>query len=146
MTNQEVKDYLMRYREAVKRAAAASERINELRAMAERITPKYGGSGSGQHLAADKLGEAVARLVDASEKVCADVREMEETEQEIMRVINAVNDLSCRMLLYERYICGHTWEQIAVNMHYSYRGITKMHGRALLAAKECIEVPTENVI
>lgn len=134
------KEYLMQYRDAVRRASAAQDHLTELRAMAERITPNYGASGSAQ--SSDKLGKAVACIVDAEARVDAEIELLIATEREIERTINAVGDSTLRTLLYERYINGKTWEQIAVDMHYSYRGVTKMHGRALLAVKECIEVPT----
>lgn len=34
-------------------------------------------------------------------------------------------------VLYARYINAGSWEQIAVDMHYSWKGIFKLHGRAL---------------
>lgn len=43
------KEYLMQYRDAVRRASAAQDHLTELRAMAERITPNYGSSGGGSH-------------------------------------------------------------------------------------------------
>lgn len=136
------KEYLMQYRDAVRRASAAQDHLTELREMAERITPNYGGSGGGTHQIGDKLGAAVARLVDAESRVSDELELLEATEREVIGTIDKITDGTLHTLLYERYINGKTWEQIAVDMHYSYRGVTKMHGRALLAVKECIEVPT----
>lgn len=134
------KEYLQQYRDAVRRAKAAMDHLDELRAMAERITPNYSGGGGG-HQTGDRLGAAVARIVDAEAKVDAEIELMTATAREIRKTIEAVPE-PYRTLLYERYINGKAWEQVAVDMHYSYRGVTKMHGRALQAVKECIEVPT----
>lgn len=141
MTSQEVKEYLMQYRDVVRQASAAQDHLTELKAMAERITPNYGGCGSGNAQIGDRLGEAVAKIVDAEAKLDAEIELLIATEREIERAIKSVEE-PYRTLLYERYINGKTWEQLAVDMHYSYRGITKMHGRALIVIKECIEVPT----
>lgn len=136
------KEYLQQYREAAKRARAALDHLDELRSMATRITPNYGGEGGGTHQTGDKLGAAVARIIDAENRVSDELEMLEAIEHEVLNTILRVKDATLSTLLYERYINGKTWEQIAVDMHYSYRGVTKMHGRALLAVKECIEVPT----
>lgn len=142
MTTKESKDYLMQYRASVRRAKSALDHLEELRTMATRITPNYGGEGGGSHQTGDKLGAAVARIIDAENRVIDELEMLEAIEHEVLNTILRVKDATLSTLLYERYINGKTWEQIAVDMHYSYRGVTKMHGRALLAVKECIEVPT----
>lgn len=135
------KDYLKQYRAAISRVNAAQEHLTELRAMAERITPNYDGSGGGNHAAGDRLGAAVARIVDAEEKVDAEIELLIATEQEIMQTIDRTDE-PYRTLLFERYINGKTWEQIAVALNYSYRQTTRMHGAALIAVKHVLECPT----
>ena len=139
MTTKEVKDYLMQYRNAVKRAAAATDHIMELRAMAERITPQYsvGGCG-GSHSTGDKLGAAVARVVDAENRVSDELEMLEATEREVVSTISAVQDATLSTLLYERYVNGKTWEQIAVKMNYTYRRVTQLHGAALILVEQII--------
>lgn len=127
------KEYLMQYREAMRRTQAITEHLAELRAVCEPLRTE-----DGHRVALDK---AVADLVDTEAKTAAEVDRLTALEAEIVGAIDRVQE-PYRTLLYERYINGKTWEQVAVDMHYSYRGVTKMHGRALQALKECIEVPT----
>lgn len=127
------KEYLQQYSDAMRRTRAISDHIAELRAMCEQLRTEDG------HRVA--LDAAVAELVDTEQRVSAEVAQLCKLETEIACTIDRMPE-PYRTLLYERYINGKTWEQIAVDMHYSYRGVTKMHGRALLAVKECIEVPT----
>lgn len=136
------KEYLLQYRDAVRRATAAQDHLDELRAMAERITPNYGGSGGGTHQTGDKLGAAVARLVDAESRVSDELELLEATEREVIGTIDKITDGTLHTLLYERYINGKTWEQIAVALNYSYRQTTRMHGAALIAVKHVLECPT----
>lgn len=136
------KEYLLQYRDAVRRATAAQDHLDELRAMAERITPNYGGSGGGTHQTGDKLGAAVARLVDAESRVSDELEMLEATEREVIGTIDKITDGTLHTLLYERYINGKTWEQIAVALNYSYRQTTRMHGAALIAVKHVLECPT----
>lgn len=140
------KEYLQQYRNAVRKVSAAQDHLDELRAMATRITPNYGAEGGGTHQTGDKLGAAVARIMDAESRVSDELELLEATEREVIRTINDVQDGTLSTLLYERYINGKTWEQIAVCMNYSYRQITRMHGAALIAVKYVLECPTEKML
>ena len=132
------KEYLQQYRDAVRRAKAAMDHLDELRAMAERITPNYGSSGGGGKQTGDRLGAAVARIVDAEARVDAEIELLTATAREVRTTIEAVPE-PYRTLLYERYINGKTWEQIAVIMNYSWRQTVRLHGIALNAVKDVIE-------
>lgn len=134
------KEYLLQYRDAVRRATAAQDHLDELRAMAERITPNYGSSGGGGHQTGDRLGAAVARLVDAESRVSDELELLEATKRDVISTIGKITDGTLHTLLYERYINGKTWEQIAVVMNYSYQHIVHyLHPKALNAVKHLIE-------
>lgn len=125
------KEYLQQYRDAVRRATAAQDHLAELRAMAERITPRYDSEPTGTHGAGDKLGAAVARIVDAETVVDAEISLLIATAREVENTIKGVKDSTLRALLYERYINGKTFEQIAVQLNYSWRQTCRLHGAAL---------------
>ena len=125
------KEYLLQYNAAVKRAEAALCHIQSLHDMATRITPNYGGEGGGSHNVSDKLGAAVARIVDAESRVNDELELLEATEREVIDTINKVQDSTLSTLLYERYINGKTFERIAVSMNYSWRQTIRLHGAAL---------------
>lgn len=135
------KEYLQQYRDAVRRAAAAQDHLDELRSMATRITPNYSSEGGGTHQTGDKLGAAVARILDAESRVSDELEMLEATEREVVKTINGVHDGTLSTLLYERYINGKTWEQIAVLMNYTYRRVIQLHGKALNAVKDFLEFP-----
>ena len=137
------KEYITQYRYAVMKAKAAQDHLDDLRAMAERITPKYGGDGGGTHQSSDKLGAAVARIVDAEAVVDAQISLLIATAREVQNTIEAVEDETLRVLLYERYINGKTFEAIAVQMNYSYVHIVhRLHPKALESVKDVIECNT----
>lgn len=52
---------------------------------------------------------------------------------EIIETIGNVEHAEHNRLLYLRYVECRTWEEIAVDMHYSFRHIIRMHGDALQA-------------
>ena len=133
------KEYLQQYRYAVRRVAAAQEHRDELREIAERITPNYASEGGGTHQSGDKLGSAVARIIDAEKRVSAEIELMIATKNDIENTINAVNDDRLKDILYSRYICGKKWEQIAVDLNIEYRWLLRLHGRALQEVKNEID-------
>lgn len=135
------KEYLQQYRDAVRRTIAAQDHLDELRAIAERITPRYGGEGGGTVQSGDRLGETVAKIIAAEDRLDAEISLLIATEREIESAINNVDDSILRKLLYERYINGKTWEQIAVSLNYTYRRVTQLHGKALNAVGQiCAEL------
>jgi len=131
-----VKEYLLQYREAIRRVQAITEHLAELRVIAERITPNYSGDG-GNHQAGDKIGSAVVKIVDAEVKTAAEIDRLTALEAEVIGTIDRVQE-PYRTLLYERYINGLTFEQIAVRMDYSWRQIIRLHGQALQYAQDVI--------
>ncbi|MBQ6040027.1 MAG: hypothetical protein IJL32_04540 [Oscillospiraceae bacterium] len=116
------KEYLQQYGHAIRRTHAISDHLAELRAVCEQLRTE-----DGKRIALDA---AVAQLVDAEQKVSAEVAQLCRLETEIACTIDRMQE-PYRTLLYERYINGKTWEQIAVHMNYSYRRVTQLHGVAL---------------
>lgn len=133
------KEYLQQYRDAVRRAAAAQDHLDELRSMANRITPNYSSEGGGTHQTGDKLGDAVARILDAESRVSDEIEMLEATEREVIGTINSVEDERLRGILYRRYICGRKWEVIAVDLNIEYRWLLRLHGRALQEVQKIID-------
>lgn len=131
------KEYLAQYRDAMRRTHAISDHIAELRAVCEQLRTE-----DGHRIALDK---AVAELVDTQEKSAFEIAELARLETEIVCTIEQTRE-PYRTLLYERYINGLTWEQIAVKMSYSYRRVTQLHGEALKILKDCLEFPTQSVV
>ena len=70
-------------------------------------------------------------LVAYENLIDAKVDELYAIKQEIVAAINNVQDSTLRALLTEKYINGKKWEQIAVDLNYSWRQIIRLHGRAL---------------
>ena len=54
-----------------------------------------------------------------------------EINKEIAEAISKVDDTTLRSLLTARYINFKTWEQIAVDMNYSYVHVLRLHDKAL---------------
>lgn len=67
-----------------------------------------------------------------SEQIDRRVDELARVKAEVLEAIEQVRDGTLRQLLIERYIQCRTWEQVAVNMHYSYiHVVQRLHPEAL---------------
>lgn len=111
--------------------------IEKLREMCEKITTtlqqdKVQSGGSG-----DKMGDAVARVMDLQNDLVFQIQELVATKKAIMRLIDKLEDNECD-LLYKRYFQYKTWESIAAEMNYSYQWACKLHGQALQHVKELL--------
>lgn len=78
------------------------------------------------------------RLVELDAEIDNAVYELVEVKTEILKGIRQLQDGRLREILRRRYIDGHTFEQIAVGINYSYKQTCRLHGRALLKMEEVI--------
>lgn len=99
----------------LEKATAVSPNLSDM--------PKSGGT--------DKIQNAVCRIADIEQKINRDIDRQIDLRERIEAAICAIPDGRLRDLMRYRYIDGMTWEQIAVEMHYSYVHICRMHGQAL---------------
>lgn len=76
------------------------------------------------------------RLAELDEKIDQRIDQLIQVKGEIADAIAQVQDTRYRTLLTERYLCFRTWEQIAVDMNYSWKHIHRIHGEALIELEE----------
>lgn len=78
------------------------------------------------------------RLAELDEKIDQRIDQLVAVKQEIMDAIAQVEDSRYRTLLTERYMEFKTWEQIAVDMNYTWRRVMQLHGEALIALGQVV--------
>lgn len=124
---------LQRYfllRMEVRRLEGELERVISL---AERVSPSYApapGGGSG-----NRIAKAVERLVDARERLAAEVVRCEAQQAQAMALMESVADVKLRLVLQYRYCDGMRWEEIAQRLHYDPRHVRRLHDEGIEAAK-----------
>ena len=72
------------------------------------------------------------RLAGLEYDIDRKVDELIDVKREILSTIHQISDRRYRLVLMKRYIDYKTFERIAVEMHYSYQQICRLHGRALI--------------
>ena len=105
--------------------------LSALRTMVTKITATISPvvvSSSGSQ---DKLGDAIAKIVDLQDEINRDVDKFVDAKREVAAVLEKLQDPDHVKVLNKRYIEYKPWEQIACEMCCTYRNICYIHGKAL---------------
>lgn len=129
MNNEEKKQYLRRYQTAKRRVGMIQEEIEGLRS--SKTSPVGLGDGMPHGSGTSDLSGYAARLDELLRELEAEKEMQMVTYREIRQQIGMVPDPTEQEILSRRYLIGQSWEKIAVEMGYSYRNITRVHGYAL---------------
>lgn len=125
------KEYLLQYREAVKDIKCKNEELEKLREDATSISP----SASSEHTAgniSDKVGRKAPEIADLENEIEEEKAAARQLRRDIRQTIAALSSGNLRRLLTYYYICGTTWERVAVKMNMSYVHVVhRLHPKAL---------------
>lgn len=115
------------------------EDLHKLRSMVTKITATISpvpGSGSG---AQDKLGDAIAKIVDLQDEINRRIDNYVDLKREIGELLDKIEDPDHVKVLHKRYFEYKPWEQIAIEMCCTYRNVCYIHGKALQAVSALLE-------
>lgn len=79
------------------------------------------------------------RLAELETEIDNQIDNLVSVKAEILRAINKLEDGRFRDVLRLRYLESRTFEQIAVEINYSYKQTCRIHGRALLKIEEALK-------
>ena len=126
------KEYLRQLRRLDVEIKAKLDECEWVRNMATRTGANLSSDRvSGGRRATSKIEDYVVKLVTLEEALHRDVANLAKLKKEVMAKINSLEVSDYRTLLTMRYVKGLTWEEIAVNMSFSYRHTLRIHGAAL---------------
>lgn len=77
------------------------------------------------------MQDIIAKIVDLEDDINRDIDALVDLKREMVSVIKAVADPECQTLLELRFLCFKTWEQIAVEMGYSFQHIYRLRDKAI---------------
>lgn len=92
------------------------------------IVKASGGRGSVEQIA--------IQVADGKARIAEQISQLLAAKDEARRVIELLPEGAERTVLTHRYILLQSWEQIAVDLGYSYRHVTRLHGEALRQLRE----------
>lgn len=84
------------------------------------------GSGGG-----DAMAAVVAELVGLKEKYQAKMQQLLAAQKEVEEIIDGLEDTVERQVMRCRYIEGKVWEEVCVELNYSWKQTHRYHSRAL---------------
>lgn len=110
------------------------ERIREIRESASTVrTVRFDLEKvqGGEH--SDKIGGAVAKIVDLEKEVADDMMNLLYRQHEITNQIHKLHNLNHMKILYKRYIEGKDFQTIADEIPLTYQYVLELHGKSLKA-------------
>jgi DNA-directed RNA polymerase specialized sigma subunit len=135
INNRDKIKYLKRYITLDREIEHKLREIDHWRAKLTRIMPIYSTEPKGGGSIRGKTESIIAKIVDLENEIDADIDRLVAIRDGIKTIIEAVEDDRERLLLQYRYLDGRTFEEIAVQMHYSWRQIHRLHSQALTNLK-----------
>lgn len=121
---------LYRYINLSREIDVMQDHIKELEARAESLgamnitdMPKAHGNGN-------SMEDTIIKIVDVKILYQQKISDAMDALYDIEEAISTLPDME-RIIMRRKYIKGDTLEQIAVDLHYSYRNIRRRHKRAI---------------
>lgn len=113
------------------------EKMQELREMSVSIKSSANDNervqSSGNH---DKMAESVLRLIESEKDFAFKINMWCDMRDKMQEQIEALPNMMYRTVLFARYFNKKTFEEIAVDTHYSWRQIMRIHKKALRCFEE----------
>lgn len=107
------------------------EELQHLKELTTKITATLSNDPSSGSHGQDKLGDAIAKIVDLEKEINRKIDIFIDLKRCFMEQIDRLQDPSQISVLYKRYFDYEQWEQIACEMGYTYRNVCYIHGKAL---------------
>ena len=108
--------------------------VQRTRESLETVTQNYDSDGA----QSTKNPHKYDRLVELESLVDEKIDQQIALKAEILNTIMQLEDRRQRLVLMEYYIEMKTFEQVAVDIHYSWRQIMNIHGHALKEVERCL--------
>ena len=90
------------------------------------------------------LEVAVCKMVDLKTEIGNEAIRLVELKKQIGSAIKQLDKPEYQLVLESRYLCGHSWEQIAVEIGFTIHHIYKVHNKALEKIGEILKLDTKS--
>lgn len=108
------------------------EEVERLNALATKTTSVMGGERVQSSGSQQKMENCILKLAEAKDRYEMEVARFLVYKQNVLQIMDKHCDPDCINLLYSRYFQYKPWEQIAVELNYTYKWVSGgLHQRAL---------------
>lgn len=125
------KHYLRQVRRVDDLVRIKFEQIEILESIATKVTTDLTSEKVQNSSEQDKMSNIVAKIIDLKNELANDIERLLTLQKEVRVEIDGIENQDYRLLLSLRYLSFRTWEEIAVEMGYSYQWIHIIHRKAL---------------
>ena len=125
------KEYLNQAFRIDQRINSKLEQIESLRALLTKTSGTLSDMPKNPNKGQSRTEDIIIKIMMIEDETKSDIDKLVTLKKEVSDTINAVDSVECRMLLELRYLCFHTWEDIAAEMNYTVRNVHLLHSKAL---------------
>lgn len=127
------KDYLNQINRLNRMINNKISEISQLRELAYSVSAIKNEEKVQTSLKPDSIGCTIAKLEEMEKDIDRTIDEYRDKKCKIISQIDGMEDENYYNILFSRYIEKKSFELIATEMSFSYRNITRLHGKALKA-------------
>lgn len=131
MTKEELKEKLKGAMYAQRALEGELDKLQELRNLAQKITPAYSQSPGGGSGNAQKLENSIAKIIEQEKIIAECCNELCAQLAEVRALVAMLPMGPMRLVMQRRYLNYQKWEQIAAELHYSWQNVHRLHSKAL---------------
>ena len=114
--------------------------IAQLETLATKTTSVMGGERVQSSGSQEKMADCVVKIVDMKEHLQKEIDRFIDYKNDARKMMAESCDADCCRLLYKRYFQDSTWEQIAVEMEFTYQWVSGgLHQRALAQLQKALD-------
>ena len=134
------KEYLQQIKKMDTKINTDIEELANLEALVTKTTSVMSEDKVQSSSSQEKMADCVAKIVDMQKEITDEIDRLIDYKKEVRQLICESCDADCTKLLHKRYFSFETWEQIAVEMNYTYQWVSgKLHKRALSQVQKALD-------
>lgn len=134
------KEYLNKIREIDNEINDKQAELDDLREMSTTLKSFQMGERVQSSPEPDKIGHTIAKIMDKQNEINDMIDRYIDQKDEARKYIDQMEDLNERKVLRRRYLKGMKWEDICVDMSFSWRQIHYIHSKALNSFEDCTKM------
>ena len=125
------KEYLGQVRHMEMQIRDLQDEIKRLKELAVGISALNCDEKVLSSVSQDKMANTVCEIDEKVRELDEKVRKFVKIRSKVMETIHMLRNDEYEHILFKRYCLMKKWEEIALEMNYSYQWVCKLHGRAL---------------
>ena len=130
-SNNKAKVYLQQVRKAELHIKSLEEEIETMKELAVSIGSISQNEKVMSSVSQDRIADIICKIEDRVAELKIKMTEYIQLRAEVMATISKIDNDDYQQILYKRYCQMKKWEEIALEMSYTYQWVCKLHERAL---------------